>query len=182
MDAYSAGKAVGIVTGIIAGLIICVILFRYINKDKKIFTKYDERQQMARGRAYMYGFWAVMIATAAVICIEIAGITLASRFTTGFFVIFVGIMVQVSYSIFNDAYYGINTNKKRFAVICILAGLANLLGVVGNIKGGSFIVDGVLQDSGTNLMCVIMLFAIAVELFIKERIDLGKTAEEESGD
>ena len=179
---YNIGKTVGLTAGIIVGLLICVIAFRYMNKDKKLLTKYDERQQAARGKAYMYGFWACIIATAVVIVLECGGIVLANRFTTGFFIIFAGIITQISYSIFHDAYYGINTNKKRFIIVCVLAGLANLLGVIGPIKGGTFIEDGVLSDAGTNLMCVIMLFTMAVELFIKGRIDAGCAPEEESED
>ena len=182
MEAYNIGKAVGLATGIIVGLICCFFVFKYMNKDKKLLTKYDERQQAARGRAYMYGFWAVMIATAVVIIAETAGIFPVAALTRGFFIIFVGIIVQVSYSIFNDAYYGINTNKKRFMIVCIIAGLCNLLGVIGSIKGGNFIEDGVLTDAGTNLLCVILMFTVAVELLIKDRIDSKKSIEEESED
>ena len=182
MESYNIGKAVGLATGIIFGLIICFIVFKYMNKDKKFLTKYDERQQVARGKAYMYGFWAVMIATACVIIAETAGILPVAALTRNFLIIFVGIIVQVSYSIFNDAYYGINTNKKRFMIVCIIAGLCNLLGVIGSIKGGNFIEDGVVTDAGTNLLCVILMFTIAVELFIKGRIDSKMVTEEESED
>ena len=178
---YNIGKAVGLSLGIIVGLIICIFVFKFANKDKKILTKYDERQQVARGKAYMYGFWAMMIATAVVIILDVSDIVLANRFTEGFFIIFTGIIAQISYSIFHDAYYGINTNKKRFQIVCIVAGLFNLLGVVGPIKAGTFIQDGVISDAGTNLMCVIMLFVMAVELFVKDRIDSKKAVEEEAG-
>ena len=179
---YNIGKAVGLSVGIIVGLIVCVFAFRFANRDKKIFTKYDERQQAARGKAYMYGFWATIIATAIVIILDVSGLTVANRFTEGFFIIFAGIIAQISYSIFHDAYYGINTNKRRFLVVCIIAGLCNLLGVIGPVKGGTFIEDGVVSDAGTNLLCVIMLFVMAIELFIKDRIDSKKAVEEESGD
>ncbi|MCR5831264.1 MAG: hypothetical protein K6G67_03860 [Lachnospiraceae bacterium] len=182
MDSYNIGKAAGLATGIIIGLVCCVFVLKYMNKDKKLLTKYDERQQAARGRAYMYGFWAVMIATASVIVAETAGFFPVAAFTRGFFIIFVGVIVQVSYSIFNDAYYGINTNKKRFMIVCIIAGLCNLLGVIGSIKGGNFIEDGVMTDAGSNLLCVIMMFTIAVELLIKDRIDSAKVIDEESED
>ncbi len=180
MEAYSIGKAVGVLTGIIIGLIICLIAFRYMNRDKKLVTKYDERQLAARGRAYMYGFWAGMIATAIVMILDCAGIALANRFTTLFFIIFVGIIVQVGYSIWNDAYYGINTNKKRFMIVCVLAAIANIIGVVGAVRGGTLIEDNMLSDSGTNLLCVILFAVIGAELFIKDRIDAGRANEAES--
>ena len=69
---YNIGKAVGLSLGIIVGLIICIFVFKFANKDKKILTKYDERQQVARGKAYMYGFWAMMIATAVAMLLSLS--------------------------------------------------------------------------------------------------------------
>ena len=37
-------KGIGFITGLIVGLILVVILFKYANTDKKIKTEYDERQ------------------------------------------------------------------------------------------------------------------------------------------
>ena len=67
-------------------------------------------------------------------------------------------------------------------IVCIIAGLCNLLGVIGSIKGGNFIEDGILTDAGTNLLCVILMFTVAVELLIKDRIDSKKSIEEDSED
>ncbi len=182
MDKLGIFKASGITAGIIVGLIICIFLFRYMNKDKKVMTKYDERQEMARGKAYKYGFWASMIAAAFVMLLDISMITLASSFTKYFFIMFVGIIAQVTYSIWNDAYYGINTNKKRLIVICIVAGIINLLNVVATIMSGQFIVDGIVSDAGANALCCILLLYAGALLIIKDRKD-GSSAEiEESED
>ncbi len=181
MDKLGIFKASGITAGIIVGLIICIFLFRYMNKDKKVMTKYDERQEMARGKAYKYGFWASMIAAAFVMLLDISMITLASSFTKYFFIMFVGIIAQVTYSIWNDAYYGINTNKKRLIVICIVAGISNLLNVVATIMGGQFIVDGIVSDAGANALCCILLLYAGVLLIIKDRKD-GNSAEIEKSE
>ncbi len=182
MEAYNVGKAVGIIFGIIVGLVICIFVFRYMNRDKKIVTKYDERQEMARGRAYKYGFWASMVAAAVVMALEIAGVQIATSFTKYFFIMFVGIMVQVGYSILNDAYYGINTNKKRLIIICIIAGLCNFFPIVGTVMGGQFIVDGIISDSGANLLCCILMIYAGVMLFVKDLRDKKQTDTEEGED
>ncbi|MCR5673812.1 MAG: hypothetical protein K6F87_08895 [Lachnospiraceae bacterium] len=171
MDSYGFGKSVGIATGIIFGLLICLILFRFINRDKKFKTKYDERQEAVRGTGYMYGFWGCMIGAALVIIADCGGLAIANRLVMDFFIVFIGIIVQVTYCIWNDGYYGINTNKKRFYIICIAAALCNLLAVVGNIKGGQFIIEGVMQDAGVNLLCVILFLVIGIELIIKDIMD-----------
>lgn len=182
MDSYSIGKASGIAFGIIVGLLICVIVFRYVNRDKKLKTHYDERQEAVRGRAYMYGFWGCVIGAAIVICIDTAGIVFANRLTMDFLVIFIGILVQVTYSIWNDGYYGLNTNRKRFYAICIIAGLVNLLVVIANIVNGTFIENMVLSDSAVNLLIVILFLIVAAELIIKDRLDAGASDNNDKDD
>ena len=51
----------GLPVGIMVGLVLVVILLKYINRDKKLKTEYDERQKIARGRSYMFGFYALVI-------------------------------------------------------------------------------------------------------------------------
>ncbi len=182
MDRTGLFKSSGIAIGIMIGLVLCVILFKYMNKDRKIMTKYDERQIIARGKAYMYGFWAMIIAATAVMLLDMAGIVIASSLTKYFFILFVGMIAQITYSIKHDAYFGINNNKKRFAIICIAAAICNLLGVIGPIVGGEFIKDGMISDSGTNLLCFILMVTVGVELFIKSRKENAENASEESGD
>lgn len=182
MEGANIYRGSGVAVGILMGLFICLILFRYMNKDKNIRTKYDERQEAVRGKAYMYGFWGSMIGAAIVICIDSAGIVIANRFAMDFFIIFVGILVQVTYSIWHDGYYGINTNKKRFYIISIAAGIINLLAVLAQIREGTFVVNGVISDSAVNLMCVFLFLVVAAELIMKDVADKKKEAAEESED
>lgn len=171
MSGFAVGRSVGVASGIIVGLIICIFLIKYMNRDNKLKTEYDERQEAVRGKGYTFGFWGCMAGAALVMILDCGGFEIANRFVMDFFIIFVGLIVQVTYCIWNDGYYGINTNRKRFYIISIIAALCNLLSVIGNIKGGSFIVDGVLQDSGVNFLIVVLFIVIGVELIIKERID-----------
>ena len=171
MSGFAVGRSVGVASGIIVGLIICIFLIKYMNRDKKLKTEYDERQEAVRGKGYTFGFWGCMAGAALVMILDCGGFEIANRFVMDFFIIFVGLIVQVTYCIWNDGYYGINTNRKRFYIISIIAALCNLLSVIGNIKGGSFIADGVLQDSGVNFLIVVLFIVIGVELIIKERID-----------
>ena len=168
---YYLGKSAGLAAGIIVGLVICVILFKFMNKDKDLKTKYDERQQSVRGRAYKYGFWGFMAGTGFIMCLDAGGIEIASRSVTLFFIMFIGLVIQVCYSIWNDGYYGINTNKKRFYGVSLVASLINLLVVVAAVREGSFFENGLISDRGINLLCVILFLIIGVELIIKDCLD-----------
>ncbi len=181
MDKLNVFKSTGVAAGIIVGLVICVVLFKFMNSDSRIATRYDERQKAVRGKAYMYGFWGCVIAAAAVMVFDIGGFAVAGRFATDFFIIFVGIAVQVAYSVWNDSYYGLNTNKKRFFIVCIVAVALNLFTVIMNIRMGTFIENGMIGDSAVNLMCVILFALIGVEVAVKSIID-GRSESEESGE
>ena len=66
----------GILFGIFFGLILSVILLKVCNKNKKVRSEYDERQNVVRGRAYKYGFYAICFYLAIVAILPIANISL----------------------------------------------------------------------------------------------------------
>ena len=57
MDSYHTGVALGVSVGIIAGLFVVALLF----KKKVLDMHFDERQERARGKAFQYGFFTLLI-------------------------------------------------------------------------------------------------------------------------
>ena len=110
----NATASFGMVIGLMVGLVIAAILLKFANKDHRFKTQYDERQEAVRGKGYTFGFWGCMAGAALVMILDCGGFEIANRFVMDFFIIFVGLIVQVTYCIWNDGYYGINTNRKRF--------------------------------------------------------------------
>ena len=168
MNARSAGLAIGL----FVGLIICVVFFKYWNKGGKLKTQYDEKQEIVRGRAYKYAFWTLVVYEA-VMCI-LSGFSFnlhADMFIMHFSGIIIAALVHASYSVWNDAYMGLNTNSKRFTVCMILIGLVNLLSGIAAIASGSLVIDGVLQAPFTNLLCAFIFIVIGVEIGVKDLID-----------
>ena len=98
-------KSTGILSGILLGLIICFIVFKFANNNHKAKTEYDERQKAVRGRGYMYGFYAMMIYEAIMICASMSGVTIpAAPIAIHFTGIVLGGLVLSSYCIWNDAF------------------------------------------------------------------------------
>lgn len=169
----------GTAIGIMVGFLICIIVFKFFNKDGKAGTKYDEMQERTRGKAYKYAFWC-MTACEVVLCVlssgnmqlPLDGISL--HFST----ILVGVLVQVSYCIWKDAYIGLNTNTKRFVIVSIVIGLCNFVGAYGAIRSGSMIIDGKLQSPFVNLLCGILFVIVGAEIFIKYMVDQRETRED----
>ena len=164
--------SLGWITGIIVGIILVIILIKVINKDGALRTKYDERQQIARGKANMYGFYTCLIACAVMLFLNTGNFGAEKLGYAGFFIpIMAGLVGQVSYSIFKDAYVGLNTNMTRFIIIMAAIGAFNLFFGIMAAVNGELIVDGQFKGPIINLLCGILFVIIFAELVIKKAID-----------
>ena len=164
--------SLGWIIGIIIGIILVIILLKVLNKDGAVRTKYDERQQIVRGKAYMCGFYSGLIACAVMLFLNTGNFGAEKLGYAGFFIpILAGVVGQVSYSIFKDAYVGLNTNMTRFILIMAFISAFNFfIGIMAAVNG-ELIVDGKFQGPVINLLCGILFVIIFIELIIKKAID-----------
>ena len=165
-------RSVGLAFGVMVGLILCVVLFKFWNKDGKIKTKYDEMQERARGRAYKYSFWT--LAGYEILMTSVAGLVgdiHMEPFIIHFTGILISAMVHAVYSVWNDAYVGLNTNSRRFMICMFVVGLINLFSGIMAIVSGTLVIDGVLMAPFANLLCAFMFIVVGAEIAIKDRID-----------
>ena len=166
------GRAVGTAVGIFVGLIICILVYKAMNKDGKMKTKYDEMQILVRGKAYQYAFWTVMGLEAAMLVLDSGNIQLPwEEYLTHVIIILISVLVQVSYCIWNDGYVGLNTNMGRFGVFSVCISLFNFLIAGGAIFDGEMIVNGRLQTPFINLLCGILFIVVGIEIFLKKIAD-----------
>jgi hypothetical protein len=157
----------GVAVGIIVGLIIVLILLKFANNDKAVKSKYDERQEAVRGKAYRYAFYSVMIYEALMLVLEIGQIALPlPSYILHFAGIIVGCIVLAGYCIWKDVYWGLNNNRKRYAVIFLICAALNAIPVVPMITGKTSLDSGWL-----NVIVLIMMAVIGIELIIKEIMD-----------
>lgn len=168
--AYSLGRSAGMAVGIIVGIIILFFLLKFINSDKKLATRYDEKQIVERGKGYKYGFYAVLIYEALMCLIDNGALPLTG-FMIHFLAIIIGALVQVSYCIWHDAYMGLNNNGRRYAAVLVVIALFNFFIGFMAIRSGEMLVNGVLQAQFANLICGVICLLIGVELFLKKTAD-----------
>ena len=164
----------GTAIGITVGLVISIIVLKAFNKDGKMKTEWDEMQKIARGEAYKYGFWAMMIAEALFLIVASGNVQLPwDGFMTHFLVILIGVMVQASYSIWKGAYIGLNTNTERFGIGSVVIALFNFVIAGIAAASGQLFVDGKMQSQGANLFIGIMFIVLGVEMLAKKMVDNG---------
>ncbi len=160
------------IIGIAIGLIIAVLLIRFFNTDKAVRTKYDERQQIIRGRAYRVGFYTTLIANGVILVAATGPSGVGPLGYCVFFIpIMAGLVAQISYSIFKDAYIGLNTNIHRFAIIMVIIGAFNMAIAVIAAANGELIRDGYFQGPFINLLCGALFIIIGIEFIIKKVMD-----------
>jgi len=166
---YQLGFILGF--AIIVGLGISLVLLSSSNKDNKIRTKYDERQKIARGKSYMYGFSVMLITSAILMLAHLCG---AGHFLGcyGYFItIIVGVIVQTTHAVFHDAYIGLNTNINKYMISMGIIAIINAASAVSGIIEGEMIVDGALDTPFMNLLCTVLFLVLLIDFGIKKLID-----------
>lgn len=156
---------------IIAAIFISLIANTKINKDKKVKTKYDERQKQARGKAYTYGFYTMIISSYVLMLAHMFGLGHFLGFYGYIATVILGVIVQMTYAIFKDAYVGMNMNFRKYMIFMSIISLINIAATVSAFINGEMVIDGALQSPVMNLLCSILFAVLVADLGIKKLID-----------
>ncbi len=160
----------GFITGLMLVAAIIFVIRAIDKKNNRPAQKYDERQQLLRGRAYTSAFWVLV----AYLCLNgffnlTTGIEWADLMTNTFTGIFLALTVFVVACIKNDAYFAINQKPKLFFVILTIGIVINLAAGIMTLcdKDSQYFTNGVLNVHILNFWVVVMLFAVLIALFAK---------------
>ena len=114
--------------------------------------EYDERQVLARGRAFMWGFFTLMICLMVYGMLDMLIDRLCDSLTGCIMFICVALLVFASICIKQDAFAGIGKNRKRNLTVLLVLTLANMFFGVENITGGDVVRDGLLTFRSVSLI------------------------------
>ena len=171
--------SVGIAFGIMVGLVISVILFKFANKDNRIKTQYDERQEAIKGKGYKYSFYTMLTLEVILMLVKISGFIFpVEEYLIHMTVILTGCLVLCIHSIWNGVYWGLNNNHKRYYIIFAVAVILNSIPVVAAFARGSVTAKGFDSLPILNLIVLIWMAIIGVSALIKKCLDLGHHEED----
>ena len=146
MDLYRTGVFVGLMAGLLAGIAFIMFLF----KKKVLDMHFDERQERARGKAFQYGFFTLLIAAYAYgisdvllgrWCDVLTGVTLC---------IALALCVFAVTCILKDAYLSLREKPRTVMTMFALLSTINL-GFGGMYAlSGDLVEDGVLTFRAVN--------------------------------
>ena len=169
MDNYHAGLALGILVGVIAASGLLAFLF----KKKVLDCHFDERQERARGKAFQYGFFTLLVASYVYAvsdevfgrwCEVLTGVTLC---------IAVNMCVFSITCILKDAYLSLREKPRQVMTMFALLSALNLgVGVMQGLHG-DLMEDGVLTIRAVNpiigFATLVILIVYIVKYFLRNR-------------
>lgn len=160
---------IGIICGLVIGVIASIFILKATKTDGKIKCKYDERQLLARGKAYAISFWTLVGCccvygtysnfTEKLVVDPFCGLAISVCFAAA---------VQISYCIWHDAYLSLNEDKKKVVIAFIALGAINILFGIINLIEGEWIENGMLSARCLNMVVGIFFVWIGIVYFIKK--------------
>ena len=170
--------SVGITIGIIVGLVIAFALLKAANTNHRMKTDYDERQQLIRGKGYMYAFYTILFYEVLMMIIDIGEFSLPiESYAVHCVGLIIGVIALGVYCIWNDVYWGLNNNKKTYYAIFVVCTIFNLIPVIGQARMGTLVQDGKIGLPILNIMVLVMMAVLGIVFIIKKLT--GKNSSEE---
>ncbi len=155
--------------GVAVGIAIVIVLLLITRKDGSMKCKYDERQELVRGRGYKYAFFTMIICECVIMYLnEDAGLERYITSSLEMFIAFsVSIAVYASYCIWHEGYFGLNENHGRRLAVFILLGVMNIvLGIIA-WNAGTCVEDGALTFQFSNVICGILALWVSIMAALK---------------
>ena len=178
------GKSLSYALGVIAGILLVFLVYGILmvvtkRRGKSANAQFDERQVVARGRAYRYAFFTVLFYLLGWGLFELAAdIRLWDTYTGCFLGVFLSVTVFAVVAILNDAYFAVNEKPATYLGIFALVTVLNLgIGVWNLVTGGDPIVEhGMLTYHSVNLlvggMFLVILIVAAIRVWQGKREDV----------
>lgn len=157
-----------IACGMLIGIFLVAILLTLAIKGDDKKAKFDERQELVRGRGSKYAFFSMLGYNAVVYGLDLIGVHLyMSLAITSLICVLVGAGVYAVYCIWNDGYFALNQNRGSILVAIGFGGILNLAFGISAVMHNEFVVNGQLSIRSMNLFCGIMCIVVWVTLFAK---------------
>ena len=160
----------GFVAGVVLISVICVIIMLLATKKgKSLKSKYDERQEIIRGRGFKYGFYTMMGCNMLYATVEIGFGKLPVENTLVLFLIaLLGVCVYAWYCILHDGYFALNDKPKAFITCMFIIAIINIVIGVMEIYAKGLFRDGMLSYNSMNFMCGIFILLTDMVMIIKK--------------
>ena len=176
-------QSVAILLGLLIGLCLLVLIFSLSLKGPEWKERYDERQELERGRGFKYAFFTMLIYFLAMLILDTAVIPLAVDtsvlYCSG---IFLGILVYMVYCIWHESYFALNQNMRTTMITLGLIGLFNFVIGLSHLVGGAMIENGRLTFHAINFLCAFLFIALFLTMLLKRIVSTKVNSADDEDD
>ena len=146
------------------------IFSRHAHTDGRRRPRYDERQELIRGRGYQYAFYTVICAMMVyALAKQVFGWDFADSMTETFAAVLLGIAVYAGYAVWHEAYFALNEKRKSYVWLFVVIGVINLGIGLRHIFAGDILAEGrIVFDGAANLLCGVLFLTVLAVLLVRE--------------
>lgn len=166
------GYVLGLIVGAFISVFIILLMITITRNDKKLKCNYDERQQLVRGKGFKYAFLVELIGNSIIIFINPLISDKINCTILIFLVIGLGALTYGVYCIFNDAYFSLNDNPKRFMILFGAIGFYNLFIGILTMSHDDIVLTDPYPSGLVNIICAAVCIGILIAICIKKIKDL----------
>ena len=166
----NTAMALGFVTGILVVAIVCTVMVKMAKKKGCVGRgKYDERQQIARGKAFTWAYAVLLVYLAVWMVFRTMEIPFFMEGASVIIGALLSIAVFVGYSIFHDAYFKASESPRTWLIIISAISLLNMGIGVGKLLRGETIAERLYNNM--NLFVGALFVVVLVCVVIKRAVD-----------
>lgn len=164
---------ISVVCGMLIGFFLVAIFVTLAVKGDDKKAKFDERQELVRGRGFKYSFVGVIGYNGVVYALDLLGINLHMRpAISSLICVLVGATIYAGYCIWNDGYFALNQRRGIILMLIGVGGILNLAFGIAAIVNGTIWINDQLSIRSMNLFCGIMcivIWSIMLAKYLKDR-------------
>ena len=166
----NTAMALGFVTGILIVAIVCTVMAKMAKKKGCVGRgKYDERQQIARGKAFTWAYAVLLVYLAVWMVFRTMEIPFFMEGASVIIGALLSIAVFVGYSIFHDAYFKASESPRTWLIIISAVSLLNLGIGMGKLLRGETIADRLYNNF--NLFVGALFVVVLACVVVKRTLD-----------
>ena len=159
--------------GILALLVIFVLFVVKLTGKAAGKAGFDERQLLARGKAYRAGFYALLAgALVSYLSMHFPEWRIKDPEILPFFCIWLGVTVFACVAIFNDAYVGFRQRPQVVLAMLAVVVVRNAYAAITELRNGGF-ADGITAQNGVNLIAAVMGLIVLIAFGLRLHLAAG---------
>lgn len=174
---------IAILFGLLIGFCLLVLIFSLSLKGPEWKERYDERQELERGRGFKYAFFTMLIYFFAMFILDTTVIPLAVDtsvlYCSG---ILLGILVYMVYCIWHESYFALNQNMRSTMTALVLIGLFNFVIGLSHLIDGLMIENGRLTFHVVNFLCAFLFFVLFLTMLLKRIVSTKVNSADDEDD